>query len=300
MIFLGTTFCSGRYSLLPPAINNIADITAIQIFDGEYSRIVLTTNTSFTVNNFDDEWDEYMRMNANFSNGLEASNSGFNLRTTSHIVVKRRELGTYDWVVIYVKKIETSEDFNVNIKDTYARAGVEYEYCVSSYLNGVENSYVITNVYSDFDGFYITDKDSIYGTIYNIDGCDTSRNILNQTLSLINSKYMTVVSNSQQNCDSGSISGTIIKDTDGEFDLDKTLQYRNQFKNKLANKKPLILKIHDGRIWMIRASESPSDSMDGHKDLRQISFNWVEVGDVNDMRTLYMNGLSDVDSGWWL
>ena len=61
----------------------------------------------------------------------------------------------------------------------------------------------------------------------------------------------------------------------------------------------LILKIHDGRIWMVRASESISDSMDGHKDLRKISFNWVEIGDVNDMKTLYMNGFSDVGSRWW-
>ncbi len=298
MIFLGTTFCSGRYSLLPPA-TNIATITAIQIYDGEYSRIVLTTDTSFTVNNFDDEWNAYMKMNVDFSKGVEAGNSDFTLRTTDKIVIKRREMGTYNWIVIYEKDVKNVEDFNINIKDTYARAGVEYEYCVSSYLDSVENSYVISNVYSDFEGFYITDKDCLYGTVYNVDGSDTSRNVLNQTLSLINSKYMTVVSNSQQNYDSGSISGTIIKNSDGEFDAEKTLQYRNQFKNRLANKKPLILKIHDGRIWMIRATESISDSMDGHKDMRQISFSWVEVGDVNDMKTLYMNGFSDIDSGWW-
>lgn len=300
MIFLGETFCSGRHSLFPPT-NKIANITAIQIFDGQYSRIFLSTNSSLTVNNMDDEWDEYTKMNADYSKGLDAGNSGFSLRNTNHLLIKRRELGTYDWVNIYVKEIKTIDDFTINIEDTYARAGVEYEYCVSSFLNGVENSYVIQNVYSDFQGFYITDKDCLYGTIYDIDGCDTSRNITAQTLELLNSKYMTVVSNSSLNCDSGSISGTFLKMNNDSVSLNKqaSLKYRNDFKNRLANKKPLILKIDDGRIWMIRVSASPNDTMGGHRDIRQINFEWVEIGDVNDMRALYMNGLSDVDSRWW-
>lgn len=298
MIFLGETFCSGRHSLLPPTIN-LANITAIQIFDGSYSRIFLSTDTSLTVNNIDDPWDEYTKMNADYSKGLDAGNSGFSLRNTDHLLIRRREFGTYDWTTIFVKEIKNLDDFNINFEDTYARAGVEYEYCVSSFLNGVENSYVIQNVYSDFQGFYVTDKDCLYGTVYDVDGCDTSRNIATKALELLNSKYMTVVSNSVLNCDSGGITGTFLKmDYDG-INSQTSLEYRNNFKNRLANKKPLILKIDDGRIWMIRVTSSPNDTMSGHRDIRQINFEWVEIGDVNDMKTLYMNGFSDVDSRWW-
>ena len=148
---------------------------------------------------------------------------------------------------------------------------------------------------------HIKYKDSIYGTIYDLDGCDTSRNIASQTLQLLNSKYMTVVSNSNLNCDSGSITGTFIKINCDDYTVDQNggLQYRNDFKNRLANKKPLILKIDDGRIWMIRVTGNPNDTQGGHRDIRQITFEWVEIGDINDMRTLYMNGLSDVDGRWW-
>ena len=113
---------------------------------------------------------------------------------------------------------------------------------------------------------------------------------------------MTVVSNSELNCDSGSISGTFLKmdDYDSEINRSASLEYRNNFKNRLANKKPLILKVDDGRIWMIRVTSNPNDNMGGHRDIRQISFQWVEIGDVNDMKTLYMNGFSDVDSRWWV
>ena len=300
MIFLGTTFCSGMNSLSPIPTKN-KPITAVQIFDGTYNQLFLSSDTSLTVNNFDDEWTYDTKLNANFDNSFEAGNVGFSTKTTDNLVVRRREKGTYEWTVIYVKEIQTSDDFHILIHDNYARAKVEYEYSLSSFCNGIENSYIIRNVYSDFDGYYVTDKDCLYGTIYDVDGCDTSRNIATQTLQLLNSKYMTVVSNSNLNCDSGSVSGSFIKlDCDNyDVDINGGLQYRNDFKNRLANKKPLILKIHDGRIWMIKVVGNPTDTQVGHPDLRSISFDWIEVGDVNDMRTLYLNGLSDVDNRWW-
>ncbi len=50
---------------------------------------------------------------------------------------------------------------------------------------------------------------------------------------------------------------------------------------------------------MIRVTGAPADSQNGHRDLRTITFEWVEVGDVNDMKALYESGLSDVDAQWW-
>ncbi len=300
MIFLGTTFCSGKHTL-SPIPTKVKSIIAIQIFDGTYNQLFLSSDTSLTVNNFDDEWTYDTKINADFNGSFDAGNVAFGVKTTDSLVIRRRELGTTDWIVIYVKEINKAEDFHLLIHDNYARAGVEYEYSLSSFCNGIENSFIIKNIYSDFSGYYITDKDSIYGTIYDVDGCDTSRNIANQTLQLLNSKYMTVVSNSNLNCDSGSITGTFIKIDCDDYtvDLNGGLQYRNEFKNRLTNKKPLILKIDDGRIWMIRVAGNPSDFQGGHRDIRQISFEWVEIGDVNDMRTLYMNGFSDVDKKWW-
>lgn len=300
MIFLGTTFCSGKNSLSPPAIK-LADITAIQMFDGTYNHIYMSANTNDDVNNFYAPWTYDTVLNASFDENLEAGNSGFSMKNTEYMVIKRREIGTTKWITIFVRKINSKEDFEVNIRDTYCRAGVEYEYCISSIKNGVENSYIIRNVFSDFDGYYVTDKDEIYGTIYDVDGCDTSRNISAQVLKLLNSKYMTVVSNSSIDCDSGSVTGTFFKvNDDGQhINIEASNQQRKTFINKLSNKKPLILKIKDGRIWMIKVINTPTDNSMQHPNLRQISFEWVEVGDVNDMRSLYYSGLSDVDSRWW-
>lgn len=299
MVFLGNTFFGDINSLLPPPAS-VKPITSIQIFDGTYNQIFLSTNTNLTVNNFDDEWTYDTKMNADFNGTLDAGNSAFSLRNTDHVVIRRREKNTIRWMTIYVKKIKAIEDFTIHFIDKFARSGIEYEYCVSSFVNGVENSYIIENVYSDFEGLYITDKDCIYGTIYDLDGCDTSRNTGNQILEMLNSKYVSVVSNSSANYDSGSVSGTFIKiNSNGEYEHLASLNHRNNFKNRLVNKKPLILKLSDGRIWMIRVIGNPEDIMTGHQDIRKITFEWVEIGDIDDMKMLYKNGFSDVDSRWW-
>lgn len=298
MVFLGTTFCGGKYTLFPPATAQ-SKIFTLEIKDGTYNHLYLSSNA--LINNTDFEWDYDTILNANFNEDLSAGNQEFNLLKTDNIVVRRREVGKQRWITLYVKEINTISDFNIHLVDKYTRANTDYEYKVSSYLNGVENTSIITNVYSNFDGYYITDKDCLYGTIYNIDGCDTTRNITTQTLELLNSKYMHVVSNSSADYDSGTVSGLFI-----QYDIPTDvlykqagLQFRQDVKDRLANKKPLILKIHDGRIWMIRVTGGITDSNAGHIDLRTISFEWVEVGDINDMKDLYGYGFIDVESRWW-
>lgn len=299
MVFLGTTFCSGYNSLSSPPIKT-SSILSLQMSDGVYNHLFLSLNENLTYDAIG-TWDYDTKINVPFDENLEGGSSAFTLNTTDTVVIRRRELGKSKWTVIYVKEINTAEDFNIHFIDKYARAGVEYEYSVSSFINGIENSYLIKNVYSDFDGYYVTDKDCLYGTIYDLDGGDTSREISSQTLELLNSKYMNVVSNSELNCDSGSIIGSFFKmDEDCEhIDLNSSLQYRAEFENRLANHKPLILKIHDGRIWIINVTGGINDTKKGHPDLRQISFEWVEIGDINDMKTLYRLGFSDVGSRWW-
>lgn len=301
MIFLGETFFSGRHALFPcPAPT--PDLTAIRIFDGTYSRLFLSANPSVHVYQMEEPWDADTKMNADFSVGPDAGNSGFCLKNTDHLVIRRREAGTYDWVTIFVKEIKTLDDFNIVLEDTYARAGVAYEYCISSFLKSRENSYVLANVFSDFEGFYITDKNSIFGTAFDTDGCNTVRNAPTQTLELLNGKYAAVVSGSAANYDSGTISGSFpnLSETDTALARQTSLSYRNAFQNRLADKRPFLLKTDDGRIWLAHAANGISNTTGGHRDIRRISFDWVEIGDVNDMKTLYLSGLSDVDARWWI
>ena len=300
MIFLGNTFHGGENASYPPAVDT-KKITEVQLSDGTYNHLVLTSDASMEVRDISDEWDYNTKINATFDANFDAGNTGFSLRNTDYVVIKRREVGSTHWVIIYAKEIHTVADFDISFTDKYARSKTEYQYCVSSYTNGIENSFILDNVYSEFDGYYIADKDCLFGTIYDVDGCDTSKNMANQVIRLLNSKYASVVSNSDINYESGSVTGSFIRmdEVTGEVRPDDGLRYRSSLKNRLVSKKPLILKIQDGRIWMIKVTVSPTESMTGQQDLRSINFEWAEVGDVEDMQSLFENGLSDVDAKWW-
>lgn len=303
MVFLGYNFFSNVNSLSStPSKNGI--INAIRIFDGKYNSIFASRNVDLTLGNVGDEWDAYTMLETNFSNGsLEAGNSAFSVNNTDCLIIKRRPVGELKWTIIYVKEdISSTDDFKIVFTDKYARSGIEYEYAIASISGNVENAFVINNVYSEFDGFYITDKDCLYGTIFNIDCSSTTQNLMNSTLSLLNSKYMTVASYADTCSETGSTSGTFLVFDDNDvnnYNRQKSFKYREEVKNRLANKKPLILKVCDGRIWMIRVTGQPTDSSDGHLDVRNLSFEWAEIGDYNDMETLYRNGFSDVKSRWW-
>jgi len=212
MLFLGTTFCSGKRSLLSPPTPK-ESIDEMTLYEGTYRRLYLSSSSDETTDVLNsDQWTDYTQAYANFTKGsLEAGNTGFNLTITEYIAIRRREKGEINWNTIFVKKINDIGDFSFTFRDSFAKSETNYEYCISSYMNGVENSYIIGEVYSEFAGFYIADKDSIYGTVYNVDGCNTTRNIQNQSLGLLNNQYMNVVSNSSVNCDSGSITGTFLK-----------------------------------------------------------------------------------------
>lgn len=302
MMFLGYNFYS-NVNALSPTPGSCGIINAIKIFDGQYYSIFASANPDLTLGNVGDVWDYDTKLMTNFSTGtLDAGNSAFSLVNTEQLLIKRRAVGEQKWVVIYVKDIKTTDDFNVFFTDKYARSGVEYEYAVASISGGIENSYVVENVYSEFDGFYITDKDCLYGTIFNIDTTPTTMNLLNSTLNLLNSKYMSVVSNSDVQAETGTTTGLFIKFDDNDvnqYNRQASFEYRAEVKKRLANKKPLILKICDGRIWMIKVTGQPTDTSDGHIDVRSLSFEWTEIGDYNDMETLYRNGFSDIGSRWW-
>ena len=303
MLFLGTTFFSGAHTLNPPAVN-ISPITEISLTNGIYDHLYVGKNIDEEVDVTNNSWTEDTLLSAPFDENLDAGNSGFSLRNTDTVIVKRREKGTVDWITIFVKPIKYIEDFKFIFFDRYAKGNTEYEYILCSTCNGIENSYVIKEVYSKFHGFFVVDSNNSYGTFFNVDGGDTQRNAAGEAIPLLNNKYAKVVRNNIANYDTGTASGVFIKTNRiGEdrcnMDLPGSNKFRADIMEFLMNGKPKILKWDDGRIWLISVTGSPTDSKKDHDTVREISFQFAEIGDSNDPKTLYLNGLSTVESKWW-
>lgn len=300
MLFLGTTFFGARYTV-DPSPTMAKDIKNIYIENGTFDQLFISKNPDLEVENGYDSWDYDTVLNATFDDGtVDAGNSGFSLRNTDHVVVKCREVGTLKWIPIYSKKINEVSDFKINFKDYFRPSNVDVEYMVVSVCNGIENTYVTKTIRSEFEGLFICDKDTIYGTLYNLDALDPTRNMTASTLGLLNSQYASVVSNGKSNYDSGTASGDFIRfdQENNEIDIPGGIQYRADLKNWLTDKKPKILKFHDGRIWLISVTGNITDTTDSINDLRKVSFDWVEIGKPN-AETLYNCGLSDVGREWW-
>ena len=299
-MFLGTTFFSGKHAFLPPA-TNIINFESVSISDGKYDHLYISNDTTKTVDNVNDAWDYNTRLNASFEKDLEAGSLGFSTRNTDTIIIKTREKGSFDWKTIYDIPIVTSDDFNFIKSYPYSRNLSTNEYMLVSQINGIENSYIITEEKTEFDGYFIVDKENIYGTIINIELTDTTQNIESNAITLLNDKYPSVYSYSDSNYASGTTSGCFLKFDTQTHDVDIVagVLYRNEIMQWLCNYKPKILKLQDGRVYLIRVIGQPTDTNDGHKDLRRITFDWVEIGDVNDVKTLYMNNLSDVQELYW-
>ena len=101
------------------------------------------------------------------------------------------------------------------------------------------------------------------------------------------------ISNGQYNYDSGSINVTFIQmDNQCNFDLDNGSSYREYIDDILSDNKPKILKLDDGRMWIIGITDAISQSDSGSK-FPTHSINWTEIADCDDAYDMYVNGFID-------
>lgn len=298
MIFSGTTFFGGKHTMdpTPTAITNIDHLT---LKDGTYDHFYVSKNPEMDITNIYDNWNFDTVLNAFFNENLDAGNSGFSIKTTKTVVIRIREQGTHDWQVIKTIPVKDVEDFNFSFVYKYCKNHTWYELAIVSTCDGIENSMVSKEVYSDFDGMYIMDHHHSYGTIYDITGFDITRNINNEILPLLHQQYPSVYSNGNANYESGSATASFLKIQDC-----KTLNHkegailRNGVMNFLCDKKAKVIKLFDGRIWMVRITGTPTNSSQSNPLIRQISFDWVEIGDVNNTKIMSRHGLLDVLPEW--
>lgn len=299
-MFLGTTFFCGKHSLEPPA-TNITDFYTLSVSDGTYDQLFLSTDTSQTADDLEDDWKYETKLNARFDGDLEGGNVGFSTKNTDVMVIKTRETGSLDWKTIYTIPVSKDTDFQVNVSYPFSRNGSDNEYMLLSMINGIENSYVTARAKTEFSGFYVADKEHVYGTMYNVEMTDTTRNRNTTVIELLNNTYPTVFSNSQCNYATGTTSGSFIRfDPDADtLDLSEGIRYRKEFMDWLCNGNAKILKLEDGRIYLIKITGKPTDTNLGDNDLRNITFDWAEIGSVDSERDLYLNNLSDVTAEFW-
>lgn len=320
-MFFGLSFFGGANSIVNTP-TDIQHIDYVAIRDAIYDNLFFTqTVDDDPYGPLQADWDGDTIFYAKFNGNTNASNIEYATQTIDKLVVKRREKGTYKWTTIFVKDVNDADDFLINNIDTFNASKKTYEYALIPSLQNIEGTYSIGEVYSEFDGVYVVEKNyylkmngvevmvpDMYGSEISAT-VDITRNAPSQPVELINHKYPKWVSNTEANYDTIAISGEFVEFVDcnevtgegGYFDLDGGWEYRKAFFNFLTDRASKIIKFENGPIWLANIINTPTNSTaDPQMPVkRQISFEAVETGDYNSEPDLYYSGLSDIGPEWW-
>lgn len=241
-------------------------------------------------------WDFLTVMNANFNGTLNAGNIDFALDSIDGFNIKRRKVGTFDWINLSYIPVGSISGFDITYTDNLAQSGVEYEYALVPVVGGVEGNYMSKTIGADFDGVFICDADTIYRFYAGVSYGTSERVQKIGVFEPYGRQYPVVVSNGAINYESGSFSGQVLAPgylESGKFDRLAMTKEQKVLVDFLTNKKAKIIKDWNGRIWLCIITSAPSIDYEQASGmaLATVGANYVEIGDANSQGDLYNAGL---------
>ncbi len=295
-MFLGLDFLNGDNSL---GFTNLNDkMEGLSISNSKFDKIYLTTDTQNTSSSDFTSNVDTVILTTFDDKTLEAGNIGSFGKRLRSMQLKRRENGRNEWTTLAGYTITDADHLNFSFADYFARGrNTEYEYCVTYVLDdGTELPYIMASTTSRFDGAVISDSTTSYHVLLDPKITNTTRNRESKVVTTLNGKYPYIFWGSESNYDSSNFSGTIIKN-DGcdNWDFDGSYRYREDMINWLTNGAAKILKMSDGREWMMAVDGNVDVDNSEHLDKVSISFNFTQIGDFDSSDDLSNNGLTAFD-----
>lgn len=237
-------------------------------------------------------WTNDTILNATFDGNLLGGDISYTIDKLTSMRVKKREVGSTSWITLYEKELNTAEDLSFTFIDKYADGRTEYEYAIVPLVGNIEQTISAVKCYSEFDGAVITDGIVSYHVLLEpmVSSVDRVKN--SSVVTTIGSKYPYVFFGGEANYDSGSFSGVAIEFIydNCAFDIENGTKYRKNFVEWLTNGRSKILKMHDGRTWMMSIYDNVNLGYSDHYEKMIISFPFVEIGSMKSSNDLYNNG----------
>lgn len=276
---------------------HIKNLNKTIIKNGTFDDLFITgqTNGELTPN----VWDDKTILHYDGNDSLDAGNLPYLVSQTDVILLKRRRVGTHKWITLLYKSIYEEDDFRFTYIDRFCKNNHEYEYALVPCVNGTESEYSITTIKSEFKGLVISDDVTTYRTI-----CDPVVNNRERVIPTANvittlsGSYPYIINNNNLNYDVVDISFSLYEfDNKCMINLFDSVEYRTIFLGFLANKKPKIIKTEDGRVWVASINNNPKESTKSQNQMyvTTVSISFTEIGDSESTRSLYDNGLVDLE-----
>lgn len=302
-MFLTCLIVGQAISDVPPTgVEDISDFELSNaVFDDFSGKHIVDSSAPDKVIPAED-WEEGTYLHAKFKGSIYSGNVDFGVDNTHDILVKRRKKGEFKWFTLYDIPTTEIDDYIFTVYDPYAPKG-DLEYALVPIVNGGEAQYVIGNLYYDFDGLMLVEKDRIIWAVTDIE-LSEQKNMQVGITNTLEGKYPYVFYNGENDYFTGSVSATFIKVIEESrcmaSEPEELHKHYADVREFLNDKKPKILKYGDGRIRMIDVTTAPSDSSDDHFDKHTISFDYTEVGDPYSNEDMNNNGFLNVGEEWWV
>lgn len=277
-------------------------ISEVYLYNAIFKHFNVSSDTTITTDSVEPtDWETSTIMDCDFDNNINAGSVGKVADIDiSAFLIKRREVGAFDWLTLAEKKISTISDLTFYVNDFLVPSNRDFEYALVPMLaNGSEGDYLVQSVTTAFNGVFIFDKNISIRLLANVTYDSGVRNVSIGTLQPIGKKYPTIIQNGSINYFSGGVSGTVFNDefyTQHTIDRYSISKLGQNYTNFLVNGNSKILKDWNGNIWIVQIVGSPSISYNQStgNGVIDISFSWAEQGDWNNQDDLYNNGLIDV------
>lgn len=305
MLFSGNAFLGADMMSIPCAPTDFSDITGLTLSDCKPKLLYVTKSVTAPITkDFPDDWDYNTILYARFDrNSVNAGNVDWDIKKISHLLIKRRESGTFSWMTIHTAAVNSEEDFTIYGTDYTNAAKTAYDYAIVPSFYGIEGNYDYTSVFSDFEDVYLVSKNGVIHTSFTDEYCNMTLQIPSSAITTLNGRYPCIVRNTKANYYTGNFNGQFIEynDSKGEYSIDdKSLnRYQDKILDFLSDGCPKLLKLSDSRIRLISIDSEIAVNADNHYKKRMISFNFQEIGNAASPEDLYHCGLSDVTEEWW-
>lgn len=233
-------------------------------------------------------WSDDTIIDAGFNGDLAGGNVDFTAESIDKIRIKRRKKGTANWVDLKDITINVPDDFTFTFYDLFAANAAEYTYAVVPVIGDIEGNLSTADIQSMFNGFFIADKNTIYGTEYNVNVGAATKNEKSSVVQTLGAKYPFIIDNGYNNYYTVPISLFFYNPN---LDWQQNVQYRQTIVEWLHNGTAKIFKSEDGRIWLAKVTTAPVLTPGSNLNITSIDFSITEIGESNSTEDLYNSGL---------
>lgn len=276
-----------------PVITSTPSSVLITGADFDQVRVdseLVTDDVSFTK----EDWSGNTVLQADFEGEtLDSGSLGATLEKITHISLKRKRYDDTEWVTLDNVAIGEIFDSIYTFVDRSADPAERYEYAIVPVATGDEYNYFIQTVDTEMQTCYLYDGETRYELYYNFSFDDFNYTMPNEAIETMGSQYPIVVYNSNLNYAEGGISTLLYASDEDDLSMMREKKHRREIIAFLTNRKPKAIKSWDGTNMMIAIVDTPTLSPEA-RGIYNLSFDFVEIGDMNKQYDLYQNGFTDI------